>query len=362
MVKSKLLLILLLSTLIGCSANTEQPRKNQEESVIADRSQPTVVAENIKIPWSIAKSGDTFYISERNGHVVKVAPNGEMTRQKVKLTKRLATAAEAGLLGFVLAPDFQKTHKAFAYYTYENGSGQYNRIIELQLTGNEWSEVKVLLDKIPSGAYHHGGRLELGPDGYLYATTGDAARDPKVAQDIASLGGKILRMNLDGTIPSDNPIPNSYVYSLGHRNPQGLAWSAEGVLFESEHGPSAHDEINKIEPGKNYGWPEIVGGEEKIGMESPLFESGEETWAPSGMAYDKNKLYVATLRGNAVREFDVENKTTRILVNGLGRIRDVFIVGDTLYFISNNTDGRGTPTKNADKLYKIELTSATSDL
>src|SRR5690606_9395226 len=140
------------------------------------------------------------------------------------LEKPLATAAEAGLLGFVLSPNFSETNEAFAYYTYKDSTGQYNRIIVLEQDNNVWREKKLLLDKIPSGQFHHGGRLEIGPDSKLYATAGDASFEPEIAQDKNSLGGKILRMNLDGTIPEDNPIPNSYVYSYGHRNPQGLAW------------------------------------------------------------------------------------------------------------------------------------------
>jgi glucose/arabinose dehydrogenase len=166
-----------------------------------------------------------------------------------------------------------------------------------------------------------------------------------------------LRLNFDGSIPDNNPIPGSYTYSYGHRNPQGLAWSPDGTLYETEHGPSGHDEINLIKAGENYGWPVIMGEEKQKGMTPPLFQSGEDTWAPSGMAFYNGKLYVATLRGDAVREFDLEKGTTREVVNGLGRIRDVFIEGSELYFVSNNTDGRGTPDENDDKLYKISLSN-----
>jgi glucose/arabinose dehydrogenase len=277
-------------------------------------------------------------------------------RQKVILKKPLATAAEAGLLGFVIAPDFSETGKAFAYYTYENKEGQFNRIITLLLNKDVWEEDQLLLDRIPSGKFHHGGRLEIGPDNKLYATAGDAATNPEIVQDVKSLGGKILRMNLDGTIPNDNPFPDSYVYSYGHRNPQGLAWSGDGTLYASEHGPQAYDEINEIKSRQNYGWPRIKGDEERSGMESPLFHSGaNSTWAPSGMAYHDGKLYVATLRGNAVREFDLETGETREVITGLGRIRDVYLEGGILYFVSNNTDGRGTPDETDDKLYMVEL-------
>jgi glucose/arabinose dehydrogenase len=136
-----------------------------------------------------------------------------------------------------------------------------------------------------------------------------------------------------------------------------MAWSADGTMYASEHGPNAHDEINVIEAGKNYGWPSIVGDDKHEEMESPLFHSGTTTWAPSGMVISDGKLYVATLRGNAVREFDLETMETREVVTGLGRIRDVFLEGDQLYFVSNNTDGRGIPQEDDDKLYKLSLST-----
>lgn len=278
-----------------------------------------------------------------------------MERQRVELEKEIATASEAGLLGFVLTPDFKESNLAYAYYTYEDSSGQFNRIITLHLEDNVWREENLLLDKIPSGSYHHGGRLKIGPDGKLYATAGDAS-EPEIAQDPNSLGGKILRMNLDGSIPSDNPFPDSYVFSYGHRNPQGITWLPDGTLYASEHGNDANDEINKIEAGQNYGWPIIEGYEEQDGMVSPLFTSGEEsTWAPSGIEYHNGKLYVAALRGNAVLEFDIETGEYREVITGLGRIRDVFIEENYLYLISNNSDGRGNPQENDDQLYRISV-------
>ncbi|MBT2687334.1 PQQ-dependent sugar dehydrogenase [Bacillus sp. ISL-47] len=351
--------LLAFAFIAGCSNAGENEAKDQageQEVSLPANAEPEILADELDIPWSIAKTDETFYMSERQGSIVKVE-GSKKERQKVQLEKKLSTAAEAGLLGFVLTPDFSNSNKAFAYYTYENSTGQFNRIVILMLQDGIWKEEKILLDKIPSGQFHHGGRLEIGPDGKLYATAGDAAANPEIAQDLNSLGGKILRMNLDGTIPADNPFPDSYVYSYGHRNPQGLAWASDGVLYESEHGPSANDEINKIIAGKNYGWPEIKGTEKKAGMESPLFTSGDnETWAPSGMDYHDGKLYTAALRGSAVLEFDLEAKKVRKLVSNLGRIRDVFIEGNNLYFISNNTDGRGNPLEKDDKLYRISLT------
>lgn len=354
MKKGILFLILLLS---ACSVgnNKEQAKQEESQETFVSNVSPSVIAENLQVPWSINKLDDTFYISERSGSIMEITLDSQ-SRQRVVLEKSLATAAEAGLLGFVLAPDFSKTGKAYAYYTYQDESGQFNRIVTLKLENDVWKEEDLLLDKIPSGQYHHGGRLKIGPDGKLYATTGDAATDPEIAQEVKSLGGKILRLELDGSIPTDNPFPNSYVYSYGHRNPQGLIWTEEGTLYSSEHGPSAHDEINQIKAAGNYGWPVVVGDETQSGVESPLFQSGADmTWAPSGMAYYNSKLYVATLRGNAVRVFDLKSRKTEEFVTGLGRIRDVIIEDGILYFVSNNTDGRGTPDEKDDRLYMVDL-------
>ncbi|REJ09108.1 quinoprotein glucose dehydrogenase [Halobacillus trueperi] len=312
------------------------------------------MAENLKVPWSIQKSEDTFYLTERSGNIVKIE-EGEVERQRVELEEEVSTASEAGLLGFVLAPDFSESNLAYAYYTYEDKEEQFNRIVTLRLENDGWREEDLLLDQIPSGTYHHGGRMKIGPDEKLYAATGDAS-EREIAQNLDSLGGKILRMNIDGSIPGDNPFSDSYVYSYGHRNPQGMTWLSDGTMYASEHGDNANDEVNRIEAGQNYGWPVIEGEEEQEDLISPLFTSGSETtWAPSGMADNDEKLYVAALRGTAVLEFDLETNEHRELVTGLGRIRDVFIEDGSLYFISNNLDGRGTGQENDDRLYRMAL-------
>jgi len=355
MYRSGSFLLVLIMLLSGCSFLEKENDGMQSDEAVHLQPNVEVIAERLSVPWSIDKIGESFYLSERTGSIVKIE-NGKMERHRVQLEKPLAKAAEAGLLGFVLDPKFTENQKAYAYYTYADDSGgQFNRVVVLGFNGaTGWTEERILLDRIPSAAYHHGGRLKIGPDGKLYITTGDATT-PKVAQKLSSLNGKILRMNLDGTIPLDNPFPNSYVFSYGHRNPQGLAWIGK-TFYASEHGQSAHDEINRIQAGGNFGWPVIQGLEKKVGMETPLFQSGTvETWAPSGMDAADGKLYVATLRGNAVREFDLEQKQTKPVISSLGRIRDVFIDGNYLYFVNNNTDGRGNPDEKDDKLYRVRL-------
>lgn len=316
------------------------------------------VAQGLDTPWSIAKSNDVFYLSERPGKIIKIDGN-KKNEQQVDLDKEVSTAAEAGLLGFVLAPDFKDSQEAYAYYTYED-NGQFNRIVKLKLENDTWKEEEVLIDKIPSGQYHHGGRLKIGPDDKLYATTGDAS-DEQNAQDKDTLGGKILRINLDGSKPKDNPISNSYVYSYGHRNLQGIVWTPDGQMYASEHGNQANDEINEIKEGHNYGWPVIEGNEENNNMETPIFTSGsDDTWAPSGIAFKDGIIYSAALRGEGIMKFDVEKDEMKKVATKYGRIRDVYIVNNDLYFVSNNTDGRGNPSQNDDKMYKVSLSQLNS--
>ncbi|QYG30207.1 PQQ-dependent sugar dehydrogenase [Mammaliicoccus sciuri] len=316
------------------------------------------VAQGLDTPWSIARSNDVFYLSERPGKIIKIVGN-KKTEQQVDLDKEVSTAAEAGLLGFVLAPDFKDSQEAYAYYTYAD-NGQFNRIVKLKLENDTWKEEEVLIDKIPSGQYHHGGRLKIGPDDKLYATTGDAS-DEQNAQDKDTLGGKILRINLDGSKPKDNPMSNSYVFSYGHRNPQGIVWTPDGQMYASEHGNQANDEINEIKEGHNYGWPVIEGNEENNNMETPIFTSGsDDTWAPSGIAFKDGIIYSAALRGEGIMKFDVEKDEMKKVATKYGRIRDVYIVNDDLYFVSNNTDGRGNPSQNDDKLYKVSLSQLNS--
>lgn len=300
------------------------------------------VATNLQIPWAINTIDNEFYISERVGTIAHVQADGTVEHQKVEFSSPLANISEAGLLGFVLKPTFAESKTAFAYYNYDNGNGPFNRIVTLKLEDNVWKEIEVHLDEIQTGNVHHGGRLEIGPDNLLYATIGDAS-NPQVAQDPRAKNGKIIRLNTENQWET---------VSLGHRNPQGLAWSEDGVLFASEHGQSSKDEINQIEQGNNYGWPLIEGSEQREGYVTPLLHSGANvTWAPSGMTFHKGKLYIAALRGEGILVVDAQSGELEDTITGFGRIRDVYSTGEDLYFVSNNGDGRGTPDDNDDKLY-----------
>ncbi|WP_291756756.1 PQQ-dependent sugar dehydrogenase [Lysinibacillus sp. UBA5990] len=354
----KRMIPVLLLAIIMCSACTSTKGKDERKVKQEELSKVTpnveIIAEQLQTPWSIEKSDTALFVTERPGNIVMITED-VVERQQVLLKKQLSAAPEAGLLGFVLAPDFTTTNIAYAYYTYEEGSAQFNRVVTLILIDNKWQETDLLIDRIQSGTYHHGGRLKIGPDSKLYVTVGDATQ-PSLAQDLDALEGKILRLNLDGSIPNDNPFPRSYVYSYGHRNPQGLAWATDGTMYASEHGNAANDEINIIEKGKNYGWPLMEGTDKQQHLVTPLFTSGStNTWAPSGITVVDDQLYAAALRGTAVLTFDVNMKKQDVLLSEFGRIRDVFMDDSYLYFISNNTDGRGNPQPDDDKLYRTPL-------
>ncbi|TKD71248.1 PQQ-dependent sugar dehydrogenase [Pseudalkalibacillus hwajinpoensis] len=346
--RSGILLSLLLAT--GCSVNeTDQ----ETEGVGEQERAAEVVIENLDVPWEITKSEETFYLTERAGTIVTYE-KGEIERQSVQLSVPIHHEGEGGLLGLQLAPDFSTSKSAFIYHTYHKEGNTFNRVVKVVLKDGEWRETKELLANIPGSLYHNGGRVKVGPDEMLYITTGDAG-NPKLAQDVNSTAGKILRMTLSGTTPNDNPFRGSLVYSYGHRNPQGLAWDDKDQLYSSEHGQSAHDEINKIEAGKNYGWPVIEGDKKEQGMETPLYHSGNNTWAPSGIVVKDNKLYMAGLRGEEIRAFKLNGHESEVIIDGIGRIRSIFQEHNMIYAITNNKDGRGKAIKGDDRMVKTEI-------
>ncbi|SET53460.1 Glucose/arabinose dehydrogenase, beta-propeller fold [Salinibacillus kushneri] len=320
----------------------------------------SIEANHLFIPWTINKNGGTFFLSQREGTVIEI--NGELGLvevQDVKVSEDILHEGEAGFLGFTLDPEFDTTNRAYAYHSYSKNGEVMNRIVSLTLNENTWEEEDVLLEDIPGGEINNGGRLKFGPDGMLYATTGDT-NQAQLAQDLDSLAGKILRMDVNGEIPQDNPFENSYVYSYGHRNAQGLAWDKEGNLYSSEHGGDGHDEINQIEAGQNYGWPKIIGDEEAAGMKPPIAHSGEDTWAPAGMAFFDGKLYVASLAGQQLFTYDIKDGTINEFYDDAGRLRDVLVENDSIFTITSNNDQRGEPTAKDDRLLQLSLTKEVS--
>jgi quinoprotein glucose dehydrogenase len=258
-------------------------------------------------------------------------------------------------------------------HTYSGPAGVRNRIIRLRDEGGRGRFDRIILDGLPGWTFHNGGRIAFGPDGMLYVTTGETF-EAELAQDLSSPAGKILRLTPDGGVPADNPFPNSPVYSYGHRNPQGLAWEPRsGALFASEHGPTgdfglaAHDEINVIRAGENYGWPRAVGAPGLEGLVDPLFVWTTRAVPPAGLAFDEGDLFVAALGSGALVRIKLVTDNGGYTVAGvehwfasgpdeavLGRLRDVVKGPDgALYILTSNRDGRGTPRAGDDHIYRL---------
>ncbi|EKN62400.1 glucose dehydrogenase [Neobacillus bataviensis LMG 21833] len=335
----------------------EVMKKAVEVAVSDDGS---INANHLNIPWTVNKNGSLFFLSQREGSVIQIDGDlGLVKVQDVKVSKDIFHEGEGGFLGFTLAPDFATSKKGFAFHTYQKDGKSLNRIVSLKLENDTWKEDKILLEGIPGGEKNSGGRIKIGPDGMLYATTGDVGKSEN-AQNVDNLAGKILRMTVNGDVPADNPFKNSYIYSYGHRNPQGLAWDDNGKLYSSEHGESGHDEINLIQAGKNYGWPVVQGDEEAEGMMKPILQSGDNTWAPSGMAFNDGKLYVASLAGKKIFTYDVASKQFQEFFADAGRLRDVLVDKDELFTITSNRDKRGNPTDKDDRLIHLSLSEKAS--
>jgi aldose sugar dehydrogenase len=315
----------------------------------------SVVAENLNIPWSIAflPEGDML-VTERPGSLKRIGSDG--TSVNVATIEEVLHQGEGGLLGIALHPDFEDNNLLYLYYTYSGqGNATLNRVVRYEFTDNSLFEGEVIVDEIPGAVNHNGGRIRFGPDGYLFITTGDAA-EPSLSQDRDSLAGKILRVTDEGEPAPGNPF-ESEIYSYGHRNPQGIDW-INGQLWSSEHGARALDEINRIEAGRNYGWPEIEGDQRREGMETPVVHSGRDTWAPGGLVHHQGLVYFTGLRGGALYVFDPDDREAGVreyFKNEYGRLREIIVGPDgMLYVTTSNRDGRGSPRSQDDIILRID--------
>jgi len=324
----------------------------------------SIIAQDLDTPWGLVFLPDrSLLLTERPGRVVRISPAG--VKMTVATLYQVQEIGEGGLLGIDIHPDFSSNNLVYLYYTYRNdGNNTLNRVVQMRYESDSLSDEKIIVDQIPGASNHNGGRIKFGPDKRLYITTGDA-QEPSQAQERDSLAGKILRVNDDGTAATGNPF-NTKVYSYGHRNPQGLTWDEQGRLWATEHGrsgiQSGLDELNLIEPGKNYGWPDIEGDRERDGMETPRAHSGGSvTWAPGGATYLNGSIFFTGLRGRSLYEARVEGDTVTVtdhLQGTYGRIRDVIVGPDgMLYIATSNEDGRGIPAASDDRIIRIHSSS-----
>ncbi|KQV21333.1 oxidoreductase [Kitasatospora sp. Root187] len=320
---------------------------------------PTTLSSGWTIPWGVywMPDGKTSLVTERDSFKVFRTTLAGVRTQVGTVPNAVTTDGEGGLLGVAVDPDWSTNHRVYFMHTASEG----NRIVRMNYDGTTLSGYTVLLQGIQKNRYHNGGRLAFGPDGYLYATTGDAQTSAN-AQNKNSLNGKILRLTTEGKPAPGNPF-NNYVYSYGHRNPQGLAFDRNGRLWEAEFGNATYDELNLIKPGANYGWPTCEGTCSTAGMTNPKASWAVNVASPSGIAIVRNVVYMAALRGERMWRIPINGDTetvgtpTSYYVGTYGRLRTVSKVpgADQLWLTTTNADNNGGAADGADKLLRITI-------
>lgn len=375
--------LLFLLAGLGAQARQEEPLPGSPVVGLPPQSSPDVpvpdpgeftaqtFAENLEVPWSLVFLPDgRALVTERPGRV-RLIEDGKL-REEPYARISVADTGEGGLMGLAVHPDFPGQPYLYVMYTYREGVNLYNRVERLRDTGDSLLPDRVIVDRIPGARVHDGGRIAFGPDRMLYVCTGDA-RKPERAQDVKDLGGKILRYTPDGGVPKDNPFEASPVFAFGFRNPQGLAWDPEtGALFASDHGPSGefglfgNDAVRLVRKGGNHGWPVVLGDVNIIPYVDPVVLWTRAT-PPAGMAFFGGKLYVATLKSEALVSIGFRQEGARYQAASIrrlfargpakgryGRIRDVVVGPDkALYLLTSNLDGRGTPRKGDDRIVRL---------
>ncbi|MBG6182483.1 glucose/arabinose dehydrogenase [Arthrobacter sp. CAN_A214] len=334
----------------AASASTQAPGTASGEDVPPSSAGPAVLptvtydgdeVTGLGVPWSIAvlPDGALLFSDRETGEVTRTAA-GETTVVG-GLPDAADASGEGGLLGLAVAENFSDDPVVYAYYT----SAEDNRVVRMPYEDNALGEPEAVLTGIPRGTIHNGGRIAFGPDGRLYIGTGDAG-DGRNAQDTDSLGGKVLRLSPDGSVPTDNPIPGSPIYSLGHRNVQGLAWDSEERLWATEFGPDVDDELNLVVPGSNYGWPEVTGAPGRDGfVDAQVVWPSTATSSPSGMTIIDDTAYIGGLRGQRLWQVPLAGGQAGRPVSHFdgefGRLRDVAEGPDGgLLVATNENDGR----------------------
>tara|TARA_B100000029_G_scaffold103920_2_gene94453 strand:+ start:1402 stop:2502 length:1101 start_codon:yes stop_codon:yes gene_type:complete len=333
----------------------EPPRDNSKNEFVE------ILATNLEKPWSIDFADDRIFFSEKSG-VIRVIESGILLDEPL-VTLRTADVFDGGLLGIALHPNFSENNLLYAYYTYYEEEKLWNKIIQIKESKNKIIEAKTIIDKIPGSSFSNGGIIKFGPDSKLYVGTGSISDSSHESQNLQSLEGKILRLNDDGSIPSDNPFDDSAVYSYGHRNPKGMAWDSSDNFYITEIGPSKNDEINLITAGKNYGWPDVQCHSTDENFVNPL-KCFDPSLEPGGIVFysgDKlgleNYMILASQKASNLYKVEVDENGVNLegsILSGVGRIRDVAQGPDGyLYVITSNTDGKAFPSDDDDKLLRI---------
>ncbi|MCW2844853.1 MAG: glucose sorbosone dehydrogenase [Nocardioides sp.] len=366
-------LTLTVSTLSGCTSDDDSTAPGTTLTAIPASTPATTdsgsgspdparaprvvetIATDLAVPWGLGflPDGDAIVTERDTRRVLLIHGPGHRVRE-IATIDAAAPQGESGLLGVAVSPDFATDHLLFFYVT----TAEDNRIVRTTYEQGRLGELTVILDDIPNGFIHDGGRLAFGPDGYLYASTGETG-DDSLAQDKSSLGGKILRITTDGDPAPGNPFGDSPIWSYGHRNVQGLAFDDSGRLWASEFGQDDFDELNLIEPGDDYGWPIVEGRGGRDGLTDPQVVWDVSVASPSGLAWLDGHLWLASLRGARLWRIDVTGKRAvdpkDFFVGQYGRMRTVAVAPDgRLWVTTSNQDGRGAPVEGDDRILLVD--------
>ncbi|MFN0277458.1 MAG: PQQ-dependent sugar dehydrogenase [Pyrinomonadaceae bacterium] len=370
-----LLLISLCIAGFGCSSPSLAENAVVETTGGDVNFRVETVAGGLEVPWAFTwlPNGDIL-VTERPGRV-RIIEKGKLRAEPVLVVPDVEPSSESGLMDISAHPEFAKNSFVYLAYAYRK-DGKRDKVVRYKFAENKLIEPKIVIEGLPSAPNHAGMRARFGPDKKLYITVGDAT-DWDLAQDNMSLAGKTLRLNDDGTVPSDNPFVGKEgmrpeIFSTGHRNAQGLAWQpTSGLMFQTEHGPSGFegrgggaDEVNIVERGKNYGWPTIWGTRTRAGMEAPLLEYSPACAPASAMFYNgafpafKGNFFFGCLRGTRIIRVVLDGrkvvKQENLLDKTYGRIREMAEGPDGyIYFSTSNRDGRGSPAKDDDRIMRI---------
>lgn len=349
----------------GSSAGrSSSPGSSTEETPPAKGSAKVLrtVGTDLRSPWGLAPlaDGDLLVSSRDEATISRVdADTGETS--ELGEVPGVSPSGEGGLLGIALSPEYASDRMIYAYFT----SASDNRIVRMihdenKPEGERLGAPDTVFRGIPKGVVHNGGRIAFGPDRMLYVGTGESG-DTGLSQDEKSLGGKILRLTPEGEPAPGNPLPDSAVYSLGHRNVQGLAWDSKQRLFASEFGQNTWDELNAIKPGDNYGWPEAEGTSDDGDFHNPIAQWSTDEASPSGIAYAEGSIWMAGLRGERLWRIPLEGTEASadpqaFLEGEYGRLRTVAAAGgDKLWLVTSNTDGRGDPSGEDDRILEVRV-------
>ncbi|MEU5842113.1 PQQ-dependent sugar dehydrogenase [Rhodococcus sp. NPDC047139] len=363
------------AVLLGACASPSNPSADEgpagmsrsaTESPSSEPGAPRVtgtVASGLDTPWGIAflPDGSALFTERNTGRILEITDG---TTREVGRIDDTRVQGESGLLGIAVSPAFDTDRLVYLYVTTEHD----NRILRATFDGAAIARPEVILDGIPAGRIHDGGRMLFGPDGMLYVATGEAG-ERELAQDPDSLGGKILRIDGEGEPAPGNPDPDSPVFSLGHRNVQGLAFDDRGRLWASEFGQNDVDELNLVTPGTNYGWPEVEGAGGPDEFVDPVLTWPVSEASPSGLAWFEGSLWMAGLRGERLWRIDIDDSNidgtdgeaiaataTDFLVGEYGRLRTVVAAPDgSLWLTTSNRDGRGSPADDDDRILRTEI-------